>query len=181
MNIYKVTFHTSFGASFSTNVEGKTLEDAMENIMDKSISSNTFLFEDNDNPDNKAFVMKTDQVFYTEYELIESNEQIMEDEGLFGKDFELFSFNEFVKLSDDHIQKVMQHIPSDELLARALKKAKSDVGIKFFDSMDRTKKLSFTVADESLGNISKIEIEKAQKEIVNIALQLAAEGEIVLQ
>lgn len=177
MNKYKVTFHCSGGGKFETYVEGNNLESAMEHLTDHSLDEHKSLFQDSTRPNERAFVLNMSHVFYTEFDLVESSHFDTSSD----KSFELFSFPQFIELEDRDIQTVIAHIHDDEVLAKALKMEDSEVGVKFYDNMTREQKLSVIVCDEQLGDVSLKESEECQTQICNIALQLAAENEIILK
>lgn len=177
MNKYKVTFHCVGGGKFHTYVKGNNLESAMEHLTDHSLDEHKSLFHDNERPSEHAFVVNMVHVFYTEFDLVETATYDVSND----KQFELFTFQQFINLDDVDIQKVIAHVNDDELLAKALKKEGSDVILKFYDNMSRELKLSITVCEEKLGEVSIKESEDSQKEVCNIALQLAAENEITLK
>lgn len=169
-------FYSISGEKFTTSVFGRNLEEAMENMMNYSIGETKFLFPDEKSPENRTVLLEGQHVFYTEF--------VLEEEGFVSdsdKEFELFSFSEFINLSDEDLKIVINFVKDDDLLAKALRVAPSNVVSKFYDNMERQKKLSVTVSDETIGDISEEESEKCQKEICNIALQLAAEGDITLK
>lgn len=176
MNKYRVTFRSVSGEKFSTVVYGRNLEEAMENMMNHSLNETKFLFPDEDLPERRAVILEANQIFYTEFSL-EKEANVFDVD----REFELFSFPEFINLSDEDLKKVINFVKDDDVLAKALRGANANVVSKFYDNMERQKKLSVTVSDETIGRISDDESEQFQKEICTIALQLAAEGDITLK
>lgn len=176
MNKYRVIFHSTNGGKFTTSVDGRNLEEAMENMMNRSISETKFLFPDENYPDIRTVLLDTQHVFYTEF-VLEGQKFVSDSD----KEFELFSFGEFVNLSDEDLKTVINFVKDDDVLAKALRSASPIVISKFYNNMERQKKLSVTVSDETIGEITEEESEILQKEICTIALQLAAEGDITLK
>lgn len=177
MNTYRVIFHSTSGEKFTTFINGNNIDEAMENISNHYIEHSRFSFYDKNFPEKQRTILHEQHVFYTEY--------ILEENGILNESsdklFELFSFPQFVHLSDEDMKLVISNIKDDDLLAKALKNTNKVVALKFFDNMDRQKKLSVTVSEETVGNIGADESNIAQKYICEIALQLAAEGEITLK
>ena len=176
LNKYRVNFYSVSGEKFTTFVFGRNLEEAMENMWNFSLNETKFLFPDEENPDKRAVLLEAQQVFYTEF-VFESEEFTSDSD----KEFELFSFSEFVNLSDADLKTVINFVKDEDVLSKALRYAPENVVSKFYNNMERQKKLSVTVSDETIGDVSEDESEKMQKEICNIALQLAAEGDIILK
>jgi hypothetical protein len=177
MNKYRVTFHSINGGEFTTYIWGSDLEEAMEKLTDKFSNQNKVLFYDENNPTKRAFVLDSQHIFYTEYELVEHGSLYI---GV-DKEFELFPFSDFALMSNEDMRTVIDNVEDDEMLAKAIKKAGNDVVAKFYDNMGRERRISVTVYDEKYRSITNEESETCQKEISDIALQLAAKDKITLK
>lgn len=189
MNKYQITFHSVNGGKFTFSISAKSMSEARTKLLEFSISEmdkeyakkvrneDLYLFPSEEDSEKESFILDMRNVFYTEFSMAEKGSYVAP----IHTDFELFSFPNFVNLSDKDLKVIIDYIKDDELLAKSLKNTELSVVNKFLANMEREKKLSVTVFDQMVGDVSKDEIEKSQKEVCNIALQLAAEGEITLK
>ena len=92
---------------------------------------------------------------------------------------EMFIFEDFVQLSDAAIRRVLQDIDTGTLPI-ALRKASEEVKKRFFDNMSRRASEALLEEMEFSAKMPFSEVASKQKEIVEAARRLAAEGEIQL-
>lgn len=95
----------------------------------------------------------------------------------------LFVFEDYVKLSDDDMAKVISRLVGAEqrqTLAKALKTTRDDVREKFFSNLSDRVKLAVEEAISQLPPMRVSDVEEAQRQIASIARDLEDEGLIVL-
>ena len=91
----------------------------------------------------------------------------------------MFTFDDLVRLDTGSAQTLMRHIDKDKL-AVALKGASEPVR-EFFMSNMSTRAAKMLVDDmQALGPVRLREVDEAQSQLVNLAKDLAAKGEIMI-
>lgn len=91
----------------------------------------------------------------------------------------MFVFANLVDVDDRSLQTLLREVPSDRLLM-ALKGADSDLKDKFFRNMSKRAAEMMRDDLEALGPTRLADVEAAQKEILQVARQLADEGKMQL-
>jgi flagellar motor switch protein FliG len=89
----------------------------------------------------------------------------------------MFTFEDIRKLSDRDIIEVLKVVDKNTLMI-ALKDAPEDIKQKFLSNMSKRAAKLFLEDMEALGPIKKSEVEKAQKQIVNVIRKMIDEGKI---
>jgi len=114
----------------------------------------------------------------TEEELMASIKEY--DEDLANEIEELmFVFGNLVDMDDRSLQLLLREVPSDKLLL-ALKGADNELQNKFFSNMSKRAAEMMKDDLEAMGPTKLSDVESAQKEILQVARQLADEGKINL-
>ncbi len=91
----------------------------------------------------------------------------------------MFIFEDLARIDDKGIQEILKEVSSD-ILARAMKTSSEAVKEKIFKNMSERAALMLGEDIEDLGPTRLTEIEKAQNEIVKVAMKLADEGKIFI-
>lgn len=91
----------------------------------------------------------------------------------------MFVFEDLIKIDDRGIQEILKEISSD-ILARAMKTASDQVKEKIFKNMSERAATMLREDIEDLGPTRLADIEKAQNEIVKVAMKLADDGKIFI-
>jgi len=113
-----------------------------------------------------------------EAELLESIKELDDELGERIQDL-MFVFNNLLTVDDRGMQRLIREISVDSLVV-ALKGVDENVQDKFFNNMS-TRAAEMLKEDlEVKGPVKLSDVEAAQKEILNVAAQLAGEGEISL-
>ena len=89
----------------------------------------------------------------------------------------MFIFEDLSKIDDKGAQEILKEISSD-VLARALKTCSDTIKDKIFRNMSERAAMMLSEDIEDLGPTRLVDIEKAQNEIVKVAMKLADEGKI---
>jgi len=89
----------------------------------------------------------------------------------------MFTFEDIRKLSDRDIIEVLKMVDKNTLMI-ALKEAPEDIKQKFLSNMSKRAAKLFLEDMEALGPVKKSEVEKAQKQIVNVIRKMIDEGKI---
>ncbi|GAB6065568.1 flagellar motor switch protein FliG [Aquifex pyrophilus] len=89
----------------------------------------------------------------------------------------MFTFEDIRKLSDRDIIEILKVVDKNTLMI-ALKEAPEDIKQKFLSNMSKRAAKLFLEDMEALGPVKKSEVEKAQKQIVNIIRKMIDEGKI---
>jgi len=89
----------------------------------------------------------------------------------------MFTFEDIRKLSDRDIIEVLKVVDKNTLMI-ALKDAPEDIKQKFLSNMSKRAAKLFLEDMEALGPVKKSEVEKAQKQIVNVIRKMIDEGKI---
>ncbi|MEI6127190.1 MAG: FliG C-terminal domain-containing protein, partial [Pseudomonadota bacterium] len=91
----------------------------------------------------------------------------------------MFIFEDLLKCDDKGIQEILKEISSD-ILAKAMKTASDTIRDKMFKNMSERASTMLKEDIEDLGPTRLADIEKAQNEIVKVAMKLADDGKIVI-
>ncbi len=91
----------------------------------------------------------------------------------------MFIFEDMAKIDDKGIQEILKEISSD-ILARAMKTSSDMIKEKIFKNMSERAAVMLSEDIEDLGPTRLADIEKAQNEIVKVAMKLADEGKIFI-
>jgi len=91
----------------------------------------------------------------------------------------MFVFEDLIKIDDRGIQEILKEISSD-ILARAMKTASDPIKEKIFRNMSERASTMLKEDIEDLGPTRLADIEKAQNEIVKVAMKLADDGKIFI-
>jgi len=91
----------------------------------------------------------------------------------------MFIFEDLIKVDDKGIQKILKETSSD-LLTRAMKTVSDAIKEKFFKNMPERAADMLKEDIEDMGPARLADIEKAQNEIVKVAMKLADEGKIFI-
>jgi flagellar motor switch protein FliG len=89
----------------------------------------------------------------------------------------MFIFEDLSKIDDKGIQEILKEISSD-ILARSMKTSSDVIREKIFKNMSERASVMLQEDIEDLGPTRLADIEKAQNEIVKVAMKLADEGKI---
>lgn len=93
----------------------------------------------------------------------------------------MFVFEDIVKLDSMSLQKVINKITDNELIAMALKTASEEMKERFFQSMSEGRKALIDDAAEGLRQVRRVDAEEAQQKIANMVKELEKNKEIVIQ
>jgi flagellar motor switch protein FliG len=91
----------------------------------------------------------------------------------------MFIFEDLIKVDDKGIQKILKETSSD-ILSRAMKTVSDAIKEKFFINMPERAADMLKEDIEDMGPTRLADIEKAQNEIVKVAMKLADEGKIFI-
>ena len=91
----------------------------------------------------------------------------------------VFTFEDFLQIPEKSLQVIIQETPRDKL-AIALKTAKTDLTHKILNNVSSRMKVFLEEELESMGPKRKVDVEKAQSDIIDTARKLEAEGRISL-
>lgn len=91
----------------------------------------------------------------------------------------MFTFDDFVNLSDLDVQKVLREIPTDKLVL-ALRGARKEVMDKFMNNLSKRAKENLMEEMSLMGKVKKSEVENERKAIVGVVRALEAAGEITI-
>jgi flagellar motor switch protein FliG len=91
----------------------------------------------------------------------------------------MFVFEDLAKIDDRGIQEILKEISSD-VLARAMKTASDTIKGKILKNMSERASTMLREDIEDLGPTRLADIEKAQSEIVRVAMKLVDEGKIFI-
>lgn len=91
----------------------------------------------------------------------------------------MFVFDNLLDVDDRGMQSILREAPQDKLVL-ALKGASSDVRDKIFKNMSKRAAEMLRDDLETAGPAKLSDVEDAQKEVLEVALQLAEEGKIML-
>jgi flagellar motor switch protein FliG len=91
----------------------------------------------------------------------------------------MFVFEDLMKIDDRGIQEILKEISSD-ILARAMKTSSDPIREKIFKNMSERASTMLREDIEDLGPTRLADIEKAQNEIVKVAMKLADDGKIFI-
>jgi len=91
----------------------------------------------------------------------------------------MFIFEDILKIEDRGIQEILKEISTD-ILARAMKTSGEGIQDKIFKNMSERAAEMLKEDIDDMGPTRLAEIEKAQNEIVKVALKLADEGKIFI-
>lgn len=91
----------------------------------------------------------------------------------------MFVFDNLLDVDDRGMQSILREAPQDKLVL-ALKGASSDVRDKIFKNMSKRAAEMLRDDLETAGPAKLSEVEEAQKEVLEVALNLAEEGKIML-
>ena len=91
----------------------------------------------------------------------------------------MFIFEDLIKVDDKGIQKILKETSSD-ILSRAMKTVSDAIKEKFFKNMPGRAADMLKEDIEDMGPTRLADIEKAQNEIVKVAMKLADEGKIFI-
>jgi flagellar motor switch protein FliG len=91
----------------------------------------------------------------------------------------MFTFDDLAKLDAASIQTVLRNVEKDRL-ALALKGSKESVRDFFFQNMSQRASTNLKDDMEALGPVRLRDVDEAQSQMVNIAKDLAARGEIMI-
>jgi flagellar motor switch protein FliG len=91
----------------------------------------------------------------------------------------MFIFEDLIKVDDKGIQKILKETSSD-LLSRAMKTVSDAIKEKVFKNMSERAADMLKEDIEDMGPTRLADIEKAQNEIVKVAMKLADEGKIFI-
>ena len=91
----------------------------------------------------------------------------------------MFIFEDLIKVDDKGIQKILKETSSD-ILSRAMKTVSDAIKEKFFKNMPERAVDMLKEDIEDMGPTRLADIEKAQNEIVKVAMKLADEGKIFI-
>ena len=91
----------------------------------------------------------------------------------------MFIFEDLIKVDDKGIQKILKETSSD-ILTRAMKTVSDAIKEKFFKNMPERAAGMLKEDIEDMGPARLADIEKAQNEIVKVAMKLADEGKIFI-
>jgi len=91
----------------------------------------------------------------------------------------MFIFEDLIKVDDKGIQKILKETSSD-ILTRAMKTVSDAIKEKFFKNMPERAADMLKEDIEDMGPARLADIEKAQNEIVKVAMKLADEGKIFI-
>jgi len=92
---------------------------------------------------------------------------------------QMFVFDNIMDIGDSDIQVILREVPSEALIV-ALKGSKDEMKEKIFNNMSQRAADSMREDLESKGPVRLSEVEKQQKEILQIVRRLADEGQISL-
>lgn len=93
----------------------------------------------------------------------------------------MFVFEDIVKLNNISLQKVVNEVTDNELIALALRGASEEMKERFFKAMPDGRKALVKDADEGLIQVRKTDSEEAQQKIANIVKMLEKKKEIIVQ
>jgi flagellar motor switch protein FliG len=91
----------------------------------------------------------------------------------------MFIFEDLIKVDDKGIQGILKEISSD-ILSRAMKTVSEAIKEKIFKNMSERAADMLKEDIEDMGPTRLVDIEKAQNEIVKVAMKLADEGKIFI-
>jgi flagellar motor switch protein FliG len=91
----------------------------------------------------------------------------------------MFIFEDLIKVDDKGIQKILKETSSD-ILSRSMKTVSDAIKEKFFKNMPERAADMLKEDIEDMGPARLADIEKAQNEIVKVAMKLADEGKIFI-
>jgi len=91
----------------------------------------------------------------------------------------MFIFEDLIKVDDKGIQKILKETSSD-ILSRAMKTVSDAIKEKIFKNMSERAADMLKEDVEDMGPTRLVDIEKAQNEIVKVAMKLADEGKIFI-
>lgn len=91
----------------------------------------------------------------------------------------MFIFEDLIKVDDKGIQKILKETSSD-ILSRSMKTVSDAIKEKFFKNMPERAADMLKEDIEDMGPTRLADIEKAQNEIVKVAMKLADEGKIFI-
>ena len=92
---------------------------------------------------------------------------------------QMFVFDDIIDIEDRDIQIILREVPSDALIT-ALKGAKQDIQAKIFKNMSQRAAEMMREDLESKGPVRLSDVDKQQKEILQIIRRLSDEGQITL-
>lgn len=92
-----------------------------------------------------------------------------------------FLFDDVMELDDSSMQKVVNKITDNEMLAKALKGMTQELKARLLSAMTKRRKVLVEDSEENLGNISKSDIHEAQEHIVNVVRMLEKQNDIVIK
>ncbi len=113
-----------------------------------------------------------------ENEIMESIEGLDKDMSLEIRD-KMFIFENLAMLDNKDMQRLLRETETDHLVL-SLKAAEEGLRDKFYNNMSRRAADMLREDIQLLGPVKLSEVETAQKEILNVAARLAAEGDIAL-
>ncbi len=91
----------------------------------------------------------------------------------------MFVFDDLAKIDDRGIQAILREVTSQDL-ALALKTAGDEIRGKIFKNMSERAVEMLKEDMESMGPVRLADVEKAQQEIIKVAMRLEQEGKIVI-
>lgn len=91
----------------------------------------------------------------------------------------MFIFEDLIKVDDKGIQEILKEISTD-ILAKAMKTASETIKAKVYKNMSERASDMLREDIEDMGPTRLTDIEKAQNEIVKVAMKLADEGKIFI-
>ncbi len=91
----------------------------------------------------------------------------------------MFVFEDLIRLDDRSLQMVMREVESSQLVV-AMKAAQEEMRERIYGNISQRASQMLREDLEGLGPVKLSEVEKAQSEIVKIALRLEEEGQIVV-
>ena len=91
----------------------------------------------------------------------------------------VFTFDDFIKIPEKSLQAIIQETPRDKL-AIALKTSNKDLTHKILNNVSSRMRVFLEEELESMSPKRKVDVEKAQSDIIDTARRLEAEGRISL-
>ena len=114
-------------------------------------------------------------------ELLDSTDELFNQEPLISLSFEkhLITFDVITKLDDRATQKMLRDV-DQQLLAKALKSADTEIQEKIFRNMSKRAANMLQEDMEFMGPVRLADVEEAREQIIKIILRLEDNGDIVI-
>ena len=170
MNAYQIFFRMTSGETRNTVLYAESVEQVEEMLLKDGRPFKTFFSQED--KERKSFSINLYNLNAIDYVLVDPQERNTE----LHLDYDTF----FSTADSFIIERILDEIVDNELIATSLRNANDDIKLKILVNASDERKYMLDEADDALGIVRDSDIKIAQQHILDKVARLAREGKIAL-